>query len=152
MPKIRMPYPCLFYGFSLILQLITYLYCPISDSCILCELQVERAIFESILEQRVEVHKSSRNVATSQRHDVPTSRRQRDFCLSIIKRKKGTKNQGIEEVRTRARKAEQQRPKSAKKRPTFLFSPFSDKTADVLYIEYSCNYFQYVLVSHLGFC
>ena len=75
MPKTLMPYPNLSYGFSLILQLITYFYSPISDSFILCELQVERAIFESILEQRVEVHKAGKNVATSQRRDVPTSRR-----------------------------------------------------------------------------
>ena len=67
MPKTLMPYPRLSYVFSLILQLITYFYSPISDSCILCELQVEQAGFESILEQRVEVHKASRNVATFQR-------------------------------------------------------------------------------------
>ena len=73
MLKTLMPYPRLFYGFSLILQLITYLYSPISDSCILCELQVERAIFKSILDQRVEVHKAGKNVATFQRHDIPTS-------------------------------------------------------------------------------
>ena len=55
MIKTLMPYPRLYYGFSLILQLITYFYSPISNSCILCELQVERAVFKSILEQRVEV-------------------------------------------------------------------------------------------------
>ena len=75
MPKTLMPYLRLSYGFSLILQLITYFYSPISDFCILCELQVERGVFERNLEQRVEVHKASRNVATFQRHDVPTSRR-----------------------------------------------------------------------------
>ena len=73
MPKTLMSYSRLSYGFSLILQLITYFYRPISDSCILCELQVERAVFESILEQRVEVHKASRNVATSRLPNVATS-------------------------------------------------------------------------------
>ena len=33
------------------------------------------------------------NVAMPQRHDVSTSRRQREFCLNIIK-SKGTKNRG----------------------------------------------------------
>ena len=35
------------------------------------------------------------NVATSQRRDVATSRLQREFCLSIIKSKKGTRIGGI---------------------------------------------------------
>ena len=70
-----MPYPRLSYDFSLILQLNTHSYSPISDSCILCEQQVEQAIFEIILELRVEVQKVGRNVAMSQRRDVPTSRR-----------------------------------------------------------------------------
>ena len=74
MPKTLMPYLRLSYGFSLILQLITYFYSPISNSCILCELQVERAVFESILEQRVEVHKAGRNVSTSQRRDIGSMR------------------------------------------------------------------------------
>ena len=78
---------------------------------------MEQEIFGSILEQRVEVHKTGWNVATSQRrdvgsmrievnkrqrHDVSTSRRLNfatpaRFSLSIIKRKKGTRNRGIEE-------------------------------------------------------
>ena len=73
MLKTLMPYPRLSYCFSLILQLITYFYSLLSDSCILCELQVERAVFESILEQRVEVHKAGRNVATFLPRDVLTS-------------------------------------------------------------------------------
>ena len=52
MPKTLMPYLCLSYGFSFILQLNTHFYSPISNSCILCEQQVERAVFEIILEQR----------------------------------------------------------------------------------------------------
>ena len=51
------------------------------------------------LELREGKHEASRNVATSQRLDVEstqievnkwkTSRRQREFCVTIIKRKKG---------------------------------------------------------------
>ena len=37
-------------------------------------MQVKRAIFGSILKQRVEVHKEGWNVATLQRRDVPASR------------------------------------------------------------------------------
>ena len=142
MPKTLMPYPRLFYGFSLILQLITYLYSSIFDSCILCELQVERAVFESILEQRVEVHKAGRNVMTSQRRDVGSmiievNKWQRCdisviFASPSLKAKRGPEIRASKNVRTRARKAEQQRPRSTKKRPTFLFSPFCDKTADAL--------------------
>ena len=55
MPKTLMPYPRLPYGFSFILQLKYEFYSTISDSCILCEQQVERAVFEIILEQRAEV-------------------------------------------------------------------------------------------------
>ena len=73
-------------------------------------MQVKRAVFGSILEQRVAVHKDGCNVATPPRRDVPTSqrwvniyrsqqaatsRRQREFCLSIIKSKKGTRIRGI---------------------------------------------------------
>ena len=65
MPKTLIPYPRLSYGFSLILQLNTHFYSPIFDSCILCEKQVERAVFEIILQQRAEVKKVGRNVATS---------------------------------------------------------------------------------------
>ena len=50
MPKTLMPYPRLSYGLSLILQLNTHFYSPISNSCILCEKQVEQAVFEIILE------------------------------------------------------------------------------------------------------
>ena len=60
-----MPYPRMSYGFSLILQLNKHFYSPISDSCILCEQQVERAVFEIILEQIAEVQKVGRNVMTS---------------------------------------------------------------------------------------
>ena len=70
MPKKLMPYLRLSYGFSFILQLNTHVYGPISGSCILCEQRVERAVFEIILEQRVEVQKVGRNVATSQRRDI----------------------------------------------------------------------------------
>ena len=69
-------------------------------------MQVKRATFGSILEQREAVHKDGWNVATSQRRDVgstyievnkrqrrdvSTSRRQHELCLSIIKSKKVTR-------------------------------------------------------------
>ena len=65
---------------------------------------MEREIFGSILEQRVEVHKAGWNVATSQRGDVgstrievnkrqcrdaSTPRRQRDFAYPSLKAKRG---------------------------------------------------------------
>ena len=84
-------------------------------------MQAKKEVFGSILEQREAMHKDDWNVVTSQCHDVPTSRphvvtsqrrdvgstyievnkqqrrdvstsrRQREFCLSIIKSKKGTR-------------------------------------------------------------
>ena len=56
---------------------------------------MERAVFEIILEQREEEQKAGKNVATSQRRDSPTSRRQHDFCLIIIKSKRDQKSRGI---------------------------------------------------------
>ena len=73
MPKTLIPYPRLSYCFSFILKLIMYFYSPTFDFCIMCELQVERAVFGSILEQRVEVHKAGWNVATLQRRNVSAS-------------------------------------------------------------------------------
>ena len=65
---------------------------------------MERVVFEIILEQIEEEQKAGRNVATSgQREEEvnkwPTSRRQREFCLNIIKSKR-TRNQGGIEKRT----------------------------------------------------
>ena len=74
MSKTLMPYQRLSYGFSFILQLNMHFYSPISNSCILCEQQVERAVFEIILEQRAELQKVGRNVATSQRRDIGSTR------------------------------------------------------------------------------
>ena len=77
MPKTLMPYPRLSYGFSLILQLNTHFYSPISDSCILCEQQVERGVFKIILEQKcikLAVTSQRPNVATSQRRDVGSTK------------------------------------------------------------------------------
>ena len=75
---------------------------------------MKQTVFGIILEQREEEQKAGRNVATSQRHDVrstrrgsqqvtnvatpqrrdvATSRSQCDFCLNIIK-SKGTRNRG----------------------------------------------------------
>ena len=44
--------------------------------------------------QRRDVGSTNIEVNKQQRHDVSTSRRQHDFCLSIIKSKKGTKIRG----------------------------------------------------------
>ena len=91
-------------------------------------------LLEAILEQKEVVHKDGWNVATSQRHDVPTSRRwvnqyksqqsatsrrlnvptsqRRDVSASSVflslKAKRGTEFEVSGIVRTRARKLEQQ--------------------------------------------
>ena len=88
MPKTLMPYPRLSYGFSLILQLNTNFYSSASDSFILCEQQVERVVFEIILEKRAEVQKVGRNVATSQLCDVRSTtmevnKRQMSRCCNV---------------------------------------------------------------------
>ena len=67
------------------------------------------------------------NVATPQRRDTSTSRRLNvatSFSITIIKRKRGQNWRVSKNARTRARKSEQQRPGSAEKRPTFVFSSF----------------------------
>ena len=109
MPKKLMLYPRLSYCFSLIFQLNRHFYSPISYSYILCEQQVEQAVFEIILEQKCrKLAGTSRrpNVVTSQRREVgstrmevnkrKTLRRQRNFYLTIIKRKRDQKSRGIE--------------------------------------------------------
>ena len=65
---------------------------------------MERAVFEIILEQREEEQKAGRNVATSSQREEkvnkwPTLRRQREFCLNIIKSKR-TRNRGGIKKRT----------------------------------------------------
>ena len=76
---------------------------------------MERAVFESILEQRVEVHKAGRNVTTSLRHDVGSTRievnkrQRRDvsaiFASPSLKAKKGPEIEASKDLRTKARKA-----------------------------------------------
>ena len=85
------------------------------------------------------MHKAGRNVVTSRRRvnenrsqQAATTRRQRYFCLSIIKRKKGTINQGIKGRTNKGTESRAAGTKSAEKRPTFVFFFFSDKTANVL--------------------
>ena len=73
MAKILRSYLCLSYVFSVILYLNTYFCSPISDLCNWCERRRKRAIFGSILEHRLAVHKDGWNVATLQRRDVPKS-------------------------------------------------------------------------------
>ena len=103
-------------------------------------MQVERAVFGSILEQRVEVHKAGWNVATFQRRDVgstnievnkrqrrnvSTSRRQRDFCLSIIKSKKGDQNSGNRGSYERGHENQNSSDLDLEEeKPTFVFSSF----------------------------
>ena len=72
MPKTLMSYPCLSYGFSFILHLNKHFYSPISDLCSLCECRWNGQ-FLGFWEQRVEVQRAGRNVATFQRRDVPKS-------------------------------------------------------------------------------
>ena len=60
---------------------------------------MEREIFEIILEQREEEQKAGRNVTTSgqQEEEVnkwPTSRRQHDFFITIIKSKRDQNSRG----------------------------------------------------------
>ena len=83
MSKTLMPYPRLSYGFSLILQLNAHFYSPISDSCILCEQHVERAVFEIILDLIAEVQEVGKNVATSQRRDVGSTRMEVNKARSL---------------------------------------------------------------------
>ena len=122
MPKTLMSYPRLSYVFSFILYLNEYFYSPISDLCNWCECRWKGQFLEafwSIGWKCIKLAGTSRhsNFATSpcrdvpmsrrwvnkyrsqqaQRRDVSTSRRQRDFCLSIIKSKKGTRIRGIED-------------------------------------------------------
>ena len=50
-----------------------------------------------VTSQRRDVGSTKIEVNKRQRRDVETSRHQRDFCLSIIKSKKGTRIRGIED-------------------------------------------------------
>ena len=140
-----MPYPRLSYGFSLILKLNTHFYSPISNSCILCEQQVKRAVFEIILEQRAEVQKVGRNVATSQRRvnekrksisgqrrNASTSRRQCNFCLAIIESKREQKTRGMEKRTNEGMESRAAATQISEKETYFCIFFFSDKTADIL--------------------
>ena len=77
MPKTLRLYPCLSYVFSIILHLNTYFfiarYLINSIGVNTGAIGVKRAVFGSILEQRMKVHKDGWNVTTFQRRDVPTS-------------------------------------------------------------------------------
>ena len=84
MPKTLMPYPRLSYGFSLILQLNMHFYNPISNSCILCEKQVELAVFEIILEQRAKVQKVGRNITTSGQREEEVNKRPTSRRLNVV--------------------------------------------------------------------
>ena len=73
MPKTLMLNPRLSYGFSFILYLNKHFYSPISDLCNLCECRWNRQLLGAFWEQRVEVQRAGKNIATFQCHDVPTS-------------------------------------------------------------------------------
>ena len=80
---------------------------------------MERAVFKTILEQREEEHEAGRNVATPQCRDVSTN------SVSTSLKAEGPEIEwGSENVRTRARKALQQQPRSAERRLVFVFSSF----------------------------
>ena len=101
---------------------------------------MERAVFGTILEQREEEHEAGRNVVTSQRRDIGSTRRgskqvanvatpqRRDISTNSVStslKENGPEIEwGSENVRTRARKALQQRPRSAERRLVFVFSSF----------------------------
>ena len=129
MPKTLMSYPRLSYGFSLILQLNLYLYSPIADFCISCEQRVERAVFGTILELREEKHEADRNVATSGQHEEevykwPTSRRQRDFSITIIKSKYGPEFEVIEIRTEEGTEREDSEPYQWRRQLLLYFSSF----------------------------
>ena len=75
MPKTLMSYPRLSYGFSFILYLNEHFYSPIFDLCNLCKCRWNGQLLGAFWEQRFEVQRAGRNVATFQSRDVPTSRR-----------------------------------------------------------------------------
>ena len=122
MPKTLISYPRMSYGFSFILYLNEHFYSPIYDLCSSCECRWNEQLLGAFWEQRVEVQRAGSNVATSQRHDVTTSRRwvnkngsqqasQRRDVSAIsaspsLKAKKGPEFEASGYVRTRARKAE----------------------------------------------
>ena len=79
---------------------------------------VKKAVFGSILEQRMKLHKDGWNVVTPQRRDVGSTnikvnkRQRRDVSASSaspsLKAKRGPEFEVSGIVRTRARKSEQQ--------------------------------------------
>ena len=101
---------------------------------------MERAVFGTILEQREEEQEASKNVLTAQRRDVGSTRRgsqqvanvatpqRRDVSANSVSTSLKAKGPEIEggskNVRTKARKALQQRPRSAERRLVFIFSSF----------------------------
>ena len=74
MPKTLRLYPRLSYVFSFILHLNTY-YLITAIGVNVGEIGAKRAVFGSILEQKMKMHKDGWNVATSPRRDIPTLRR-----------------------------------------------------------------------------
>ena len=93
-------------------------------------MQVERAVFGSILEERVEVHKAGWNIATFQCRDVGSTNievnkwQRRDVSASSaspsLKAKRGPEFEGGKIVRTRARKVRAATTLILKKRPSFF--------------------------------
>ena len=101
---------------------------------------MERVIFEIILEQREEEQKADRNVATSQRRDVGSTRRGSQQVANVVTpqrrdvsaisaspslKVKGTRFQGKSEIRTdKGTKSRGQRTRSLEKTVAFIFSSF----------------------------
>ena len=83
---------------------------------------MQRAGRKVVTFQRRDVRSTNIEVNKRQRHDVSTSRRQRDFCLSIIKSKEGTIIPGIKDRTNEG--TEIAATYILKKRPTFVFSSF----------------------------
>ena len=74
MPKTLMSYPRMSYGFSFILYLNKHFSSPISNLCNLCERRWNGQLLGAFWEQKVEVQRAGRNIATSQRRDVRSTK------------------------------------------------------------------------------
>ena len=137
-----MPYPRLFYGFSVILQLNMHF---IARYLILA-FCVNRwkngqflGPFKSIEKKSKNMAETSRrpNVATSgQREEevnkYPTSRRQCDFCLTIIKSKRDQKTRGIEKRSNKSTERRATTTQISGEETYFCIFSCSDKIVDVL--------------------
>ena len=85
-----------------------------------------------VTSQRRDVGSTKIEVNKRQRRDVPTSRRQHDFCLSIIKRKKGTIFEMREDRMKEGTKTRNSSDLDPEEKTDFCIFFFSDRSTDVL--------------------